>query len=42
MSKGEGILVCVVSLITVEDVRIDIGWNGEGREKPLEDFVVSP
>ena len=30
MSNGEGILVCVVSLITVDDVRIDIGWNGEG------------
>ena len=42
MSKGEGILVCVVSLITVEDVRIEIGWNGEGWEKPLEAFEISP
>ena len=30
MSNGEGILVCVVSLITVEEVRMEIGWNGEG------------
>jgi hypothetical protein len=32
MSNGEGILVCVVSLITEEDdvVRIEMGWNGDG------------
>jgi hypothetical protein len=31
MSKGDGILVCVVSLIRVDDeVLIDMGWNGEG------------
>ena len=37
MSNGEGILEWVVSLIIVdEDVRIEIGWNGEGREKLFE------
>jgi hypothetical protein len=31
ISKGDGILVCVVSLIRVDDeVLIDMGWNGEG------------
>jgi len=31
ISNGDGILVCVVSLIRVDDeVLIDMGWNGEG------------